>query len=414
MNVTVKDAPPSGKAAVAGLVTLFAAAFLTITTETLPMGLLPQMSDGIGASQPMIGQLVSLYALVTLLVTLPLTAWTSHWPRRRLFVVIMVVFAVSNLLLAVSPNYATAAFARLIAAAVHGVLWSMMASYATRLVPPDKAGRAVAAVFAGNSAALTLGVPLGTTVGTTFGWRVSFLGMGVIAVLVVVAAATLLPRVEGVRAGRTGVGTAFRTPGVRGIVLTTTLIMLAHFAFYTYIAPYLANRGIPEEGVSAVLFAFGGAGAVGVWAAGALVDTRPRGALLWAVGLVTAAMAGLAVIRDLPVATVVLAVVLGLAYAALPTLLQSAALKAAPAAQTAASSLFVLAFNLGIFAGAGLGGLFLEHIGVSALPVVAAVLAAAATVVVIAGRRHSFPAASRNRDAGGDGTGERERELAAH
>ncbi|UJB42752.1 MFS transporter [Streptomyces sp. A1-5] len=393
MNDTANGAPPSGKAAVASLITLFVGAFLTITTETLPMGLLPQMSESIGVSQSMIGQLVSFYALVTLFVTLPLTAWTSHWPRRRLFVTIMVVFAVSNLLLAASPNYAVAVVARLIAAAVHGVLWSMMATYATRLVPPKKAGRAVATVFAGNSAALTLGVPLGTAVGTALGWRTSFVAMGVIAVLVVLAGSVLLPQVEGAKSGKVGIGQAFRTPGIKAIVLATTLIMLAHFTFYTYIAPYLEDRGITEGGVSGALFAFGVAGIVGVWAAGVLVDKRPRGALLWAVGLVTLSLVGLGVINGAPAVTVGLTIILGLAYAALPTLLQSAALKAAPAAQTAASALFILAFNLGIFAGSGAGGQFLARLGVGSLPAIAAVLAAAATLVVVMARAYGFPTA---------------------
>ncbi len=391
MKETGNTAPSSAKMAVISLITLFVGAFLTITTETLPMGLLPQMSQSMGVSQSMIGQLVSFYALVTLLVTLPLTAWTSHWPRRRLFVSIMLVFAASNLLLAFSPHYAVAVVARLIAAAVHGVLWSMMASYATRLVPQQKAGRAVATVFAGNSAALTLGVPLGTAIGNALGWRVSFLAMGVISILVVVAGATLLPQVEGVKSGKIGVGTAFRAPGIKAIVLATALIMLAHFTFYTYIAPYLEDRGIPEGRVSGVLFAFGVAGIVGVWAAGILVDKRPRDAMLMSAGLVTLSMVGLGTVNGAPVGTVTLSIVLGLAYAALPTLLQSAALKAAPAAQTAASALFILAFNLGIFAGSGGGGQILSHLGIDWLPVVAAVLAAAATLVVILARKHAFP-----------------------
>lgn len=393
MNETAKGAPPSSRAAVAGLITLFVGAFLTITTETLPMGLLPQMSDGIGVSQSMIGQLVSLYALVTLLVTLPLTAWTSHWPRRRLFVAIMVVFAASNLLLAVATNFAVAIAARLIAAAVHGVLWSMMASYAMHLVPPDKAGRAVATVFAGNSAALTLGVPLGTAVGNALGWRTSFVAMAVISVIVVGAASVLLPQVEGVKSGKTGVGKTFNTPGIKAIVLTTTLIMLAHFTFYTYIAPYLEDRGIADDGVSGVLFAFGVAGIVGVWTAGILVDKRPRGALLWATGLVTLSMVGLGAINGAPVVTVVLAIILGLGYAALPTLLQSAALEAAPATRTAASALFILAFNFGIFAGAAGGGQFLTHLGVGSLPIIAAVLAASAMLVIVMSGKHGFPKA---------------------
>lgn len=391
MNETDKGAPPSGTAVAAGLTTLFAGAFLTITTETLPMGLLPQMSEGIGVSPSLTGQLVSLYALVTLLVTLPLTAWTAHWPRRRLFVAVMVVFAASNLLLAAAPHYALAVVARLLSATVHGVLWSMMPAYATRLVPPGKGGRALAVVFAGNSAALTLGLPLGTAAGNALGWRTSFAALGVVAVLVAVAGAALLPRVEGVWSGGTGIGAAFAAPGIKAILLATTFVMLGFFAFYTYIAPYLEHSGIPEGGVSGVLFGFGAAGVAGVWTAGVLVDRRPRGAMLGTVGLLTLSLAGLGAVRGMPVLTVVLTIALGLSYSALPTLLQSAALKAAPTAQNAASALFILAFNVGISGGSGVGGQLLAHLGVAALPLTAAVLAGAAVVVVAVARRRGFP-----------------------
>ncbi|WP_415840781.1 MFS transporter [Nocardiopsis rhodophaea] len=205
------------------------------------------------------------------------------------------------------------------------------------------------------------------------------------------ACQVLLPQVEGAKTGKVGFGEALRPPGIKGIVLTSVLIMLAHFTFYTYIAPYLKDRGIPENGVSGVLFAFGAAGVVGVRGAGVLVDKRPRGALLWATGLMTFSMVGLALVTELPVLTVALSVVLGLAYAALPTLLQSASLKTAPATQDAASALFILAMNLGIFAGSGIGGQILEQLGVGALPMAAAILAAVATALVIAGRKHSFP-----------------------
>lgn len=277
-----------------GLLVLFVAAFLTITTETLPMGLLPQMSKGLGASESQVGLLVAVYAFVIMVVTLPLASWTARWPRRRLFLVIMAAFAVSNLLMALAPSFPVAIVGRVVAALVHGVLWSMMAAYATRMVTPERAGRAVATVYAGNSAALSLGVPLGTAMGNALGWRSAFVALAVVAAVITALAPALLPHAPGARSSDSSVTKAFRIPGVLAIALATTLIMLGHFTLYTYVAPYLAHAGVTEQAVSPVLFAFGVAGIAGVWCAGLLVDRRPRGALLGAVGIMVLALAALA------------------------------------------------------------------------------------------------------------------------
>ncbi|WAM12523.1 MFS transporter [Rhodococcus sp. JS3073] len=374
-----------------GLAVLFVAAFMTITTETLPMGLLPQMGQGLGASESQVGLLVAIYAFVVMLVTLPVTAWTANWPRRRLFLVIMAAFAVSNLLMALAPTFPVAVIGRLIAALVHGVLWSMMAAYATQMVAPGRAGRAVATVYAGNSAALSLGVPLGTALGNALSWRAAFVVLAGVAVLVMVAAPALLPQVPGTRSADSSAAKAFRIPGVLAIAVTTTVVMLGHFTLYTYVAPYLQDAGISEKAVSPVFFAFGVAGIAGVWCAGMLVDRRPRGALLSAVGIVVLALAGLGAVGWFTPATIALIVLWGLAYAALPTFLQSAALKAAPAAQAAASALFIIGFNLGIGGGSLVGGRVLDHIGVAAVPGAAAALTAVALLIVVFARTSAFP-----------------------
>ncbi|AHK34249.1 MFS transporter [Rhodococcus opacus] len=374
-----------------GLGVLFVAAFMTITTETLPMGLLPQMGQGLGASESQVGLLVAIYALVVMLVTLPVTAWTANWPRRRLFLVIMAAFAVSNLLMALAPTFPVAIIGRLIAALVHGVLWSMMAAYATQMVAPGRAGRAVATVYAGNSAALSLGVPLGTALGNALSWRAAFVVLAGVAVLVMAAAPALLPQVPGTRSADSSAAKAFRIPGVLAIAVTTTVVMLGHFTLYTYVAPFLQDAGISESAVSPVLFAFGVAGIAGVWCAGMLVDRRPRGALLSAVGIVVLALTGLGAVGWFTPATITLIVLWGLAYAALPTFLQSAALKAAPAAPAAASALFIIGFNLGIGGGSLVGGQVLDHIGVAAVPGAAAALTAVALLIALFARTSAFP-----------------------
>ncbi|MDP9862698.1 MULTISPECIES: MFS transporter [Streptosporangium] len=369
-------ASPAVRRPFLGLAALFTAAFTTITTETLPMGLLPAMSRDLEVTQSWIGLLVGAYALLIMIVTLPLVALTSRWPRRRLLVVIMAAFAVGNLLMAVAPNYPVAVAARLIAGLGHGVLWSAMASYATRLVTADRAGRAVAVVFAANSAALTLGVPLGTVIGDAAGWRIPFAILAAIALLLVAAAPVTLPDIPGDSATSPGVGRAARIPGVRGVLVITALVMTGHFVLHTYVVPVLVRAGVPERGVGPALFAFGLAGIAGTVAAGAAADRPSRTVLPAALGLMTVSVAALALARGgLAVAATAF---WGAAYAALPILLQTAVLKVARHAQTGASALFIITFNVSIAAGSIIGGQLLTVSGPWSLPAVTAVLAAAA------------------------------------
>lgn len=366
----------------AGLAVLFVAALTTITTETLPMGLLPQISDGLGVSPTWTGFLVGGYALLIIAATIPLTALTARWDRRRLLVTVMGLFAASNAILALAPDYPTALFARMLAAAGHGVLWSAMAGYAASLVAPGKAGRAVAVVFAGNSAALTVGVPLGTALGQAAGWRAGFAVLSAISALIAITAQAVLPAHPGSRTVA-GIRQALRLPGVRTVTAATALVMLGHFTLHTYLVPYLGDDG----DAALALLAFGAAGILGVWVVGLLADRAPHRYLLVAIGLHAITIAALP-LTDGKTATAVIAT-WGAAYAALPTLLQTCALKAAPTAAQAASALFIIAFNLGITSGSLVGGQTLEHVGVDWLPAAAVLPVLLAGVIAAAGARRA-------------------------
>ncbi|MFC9234972.1 MFS transporter [Streptomyces decoyicus] len=326
-----------------------------------------------------------------MVVTLPITARTAHWPQRRLLLVIMAVFVLSNLLLAAAPSYAVAVVARLIAASTHGVLWSVLPVYTTRLVPPERAGRAVAVVFASNSAALAFGVPLGTTVGNALGWRSAFVLLAAVAALALITAPLLLPEASGPPATRVTALAAFKLPGVLTVTVAATLVMLGHFILYSYISPYLRHIGVSSAAAGPALLAFGLAGVVGVWTTGVLVDRRPRGATLLFADAMALVFAALAATGRATSVSLVLIVVWGLLFAGLPTLLQSAALTAAPQAQAAVSALYVIGVNFSIGGGSIAGGEVLDRLGVASLPLLAAVPAAAAWFIIVGACRHAFP-----------------------
>ena len=175
------------------LVTLAGAAFVYVTAETLPIGLVPQLSAGLHVRPGTVGLLVTVYAAMAGLSAIPLTAALEHRSRRQVVVGCVVLLALSQFLIAVAPDYAVVMAARVACALAHGVFWSMLPSVAARLVAPGRAGRATAMVFSGNSLALVFGVPVGTALGHVAGWRAAMATLGVAAVLVAVALRRVLP-----------------------------------------------------------------------------------------------------------------------------------------------------------------------------------------------------------------------------
>jgi predicted MFS family arabinose efflux permease len=400
----------------AGLATLASAAFVYVTAETLPVGLLPQLAAGLHVSDGAVGLLVTGYAGVAGLAALPVTARMGSRPRRQVVTGAVVLLAVSLFMMAVAPDYGVLLAARLVCALAHGVFWSVLAPVAARLAPPGQAGRATATVFAGNSLALVLGVPVATALGQLTGWRVA---MAVIGAAAGVSAAGLRmtlpplpPEAPGVlppeapgalaaeAAGRgarpSAMGLVLRNGPLAVLCVVTGLLVIGHFTAYTYVAALVRrDAGLAGLALSAVLFAYGVAGIGGIALTGWVTDRRPRLAVTaCAVGL-TAALFGLAFLAPgSPVVTVAAVAVWGAAFTALPVCLQAGVLRIAPGLADTASALYVMAFQIGIGGGALAGAVLVDSSLLGDLPAIGGVMAAAGTVILLAARR-AFPPARR-------------------
>jgi predicted MFS family arabinose efflux permease len=408
---------------VVGLATLASAAFVYVTAETLPVGLLPQLSVGLHVSDGAVGLLVTAYAGVAGLAALPVTARMGARPRRQVVTGAVALLAVSLFVMAVAPDYAVLLAARLVCALAHGVFWSVLAPVAARLAPPGNAGRATATVFAGNSLALVLGVPLATALGQLTGWRIAMVVIGGAAVISAVGLRMTMPPLppegaagdapEGARgdapedaaadARPSSMAPALRSGPLAVLCAVTTLLVIGHFTAYTYIAALVRrDAGLAGLALSAVLFAYGVAGIGGIALTGWLTDRRPRQAAAACALSLTAALLGLTVLAPgSPVATVVAVILWGAAFTALPVCLQAGVLRIAPRFADTASALYVVAFQIGI-GGGSLGGALLVDSGLLGdLPAIGAVLAAAGTIMLLTARRAFPPAGGAFPPAGG-------------
>ncbi|MEU2620704.1 MFS transporter [Streptomyces sp. NPDC007157] len=386
-----------------GLLALSATAFTAVLTELLPAGLLPSMAPALGVSESRVGFLVTGYAAASFLAAIPLTAALRGLPRRRVLGGALIGLAVSDALVALSSSYALSFAARLLAGAMGGTLWAMLAGYAARMVPAGRRGRAIAVALAGITLALALGVPAGTALAAAVGWRAAFAALAGFAAALVGWVRWRVPDFPGepphVRAPFLEVAAR---PGIRPVLSVTLFLLLGHQAMYTYLAPFARHAGFGEGRTGLLLAVFGAATVAGIWVTGLLVDRHPRGTLLAALALFASVLLVLGRYAGTPAVLVGAVALWGVAFGGAPTLIQTALVDASgPADAEVATSLQTTVYNTGIAAGSLAGGLVLDRLGAAALPWTALPLVSVALVVVTLGRRHAFPGGrGRGRPAG--------------
>ncbi|MDR0281312.1 MAG: MFS transporter [Paucimonas sp.] len=376
---------------VAALLALALTGFVTILTEALPAGLLPPISAGLGISEALAGQLVTLYAIGSLVAAIPLIALTRGMRRRPLLLAALGGFVVANTVTAFSSHYGLTLLARFVAGMSAGLLWALLAGYAARMVAPQQQGRAIAIAMVGAPLALSLGVPGGTLLGNLLGWRTCFLLMSLLAVLLMLWVRLKVADFPGQAAGqRLSLGRVFGLPGVRPVLFVVLVFVLAHNILYTYIAPFLAAAGMAER-TDLVLLVFGLASLLGIWLIGVLIDQHLRGLTLACVALFGLAALVLGVARGSAPLIYAAMAAWGLSYGGAPTLFQTALAKAAGGAADVAQSMLVTAWNIAIAGGGILGGVLLERMGIVVFSPALVLLLLATLLAVVAARRHGFP-----------------------
>ena len=399
---TITDTASAGpfRLPLLGLLALSAAACTDVVTDLLPVGLLPQMGASLGVPDSRIGYLVSAFAIASAVAAVPVTAATVRIPRRVALMGALVGFALCNGVTAISPSYPLTFAARLLAGVMGGALWSMLAGYAVLMVPPDRRARAIAIVLAGITVALCLGIPAGTALAGAIGWRASFALLGAVALALVAWVRWAVPIISAGRVhDRVPVRMVVSMPGIRGVLVVTFLLLTAHQAMYTYIAPFAGRTGFGRTGL--VLLEFGLATACGIWLTGMVADRHLRATLCLALALIAAGMLGLAMASGNGAVLLASVALWGAAFGGAPTLLQTALIDASgPAGADVATAMQTTVYNTGIAAGALAGGLVLARSGAKDLPWLAMALVTAALGTVMMARRHAFPPGRRRQTDG--------------
>jgi DHA1 family inner membrane transport protein len=360
-----------------------AATFCVSTTENLPAGLLPEISAGLDVSLSAAGQLVTGYALVVMLLTVPLTYATRRVPRRPLLLGLMTLFVLAGLASALAPTFALLLASRAVTALVHAVFWAVVTVTATALFPVAVRGRVVAMVFGATSLATVLGVPAGSWVGQQAGWRAAFLALSAIGLVALVTVVLCLPST----ASAEEAAAEQRVPDpARYVVLLITIVltMTGLGAAFTYTVPFLLQvSGFSTEAISPLLLVRGAAGVAVLFLAGRLADRHPRPATVLPVALLAVSLLGMYVWGRVPLVAAVLMAVSGAALFAMITTLTSELLAVAPGDLYIASAVSNAVFNAGTAAGAAVGGMVLSGSGVRQVVLMGGLLVAAALVLLL-------------------------------
>ncbi|MGW5240697.1 MFS transporter [Monashia sp. NPDC004114] len=372
------------KAAIVTLIALTLAVFSYVTTESLPIGLLPLIANDLGTTESAVGLLVTGYGLVIVAVSLPLTRLTRRLPRRRLLCVLLAGFVVATCVSAAAWNYGLLMGARMVTALSQALFWCVVTPAAAGMFPAEVRGRAVSILYAGVSVAALAGIPAGTWLGQQTSWRMAFVLLTVPVVLALVVVAVLLPDTAAGH-GAADRGSAPDRGRYLSIVATTAVAVTGGFTAFTYISPFLTGlTGFATSSVGVLLLARGLAGLAAVVVVGVLVDSHGWLTMVGLTGLQVVALAGQFVFGESQVATVIAISLAGFTLAGLPAVLGSRVLRHAPGASDMASAGTSTAFNIGITAGALFGGVLLAGPGVRSTALVGALLSLVALALVLA------------------------------
>jgi predicted MFS family arabinose efflux permease len=384
------EAPSSAPFPWIGLLTLAGAIFVSVTSEFLPTGLLPEMAQELGVGLSTAGLLVTVFAGTVVVATTPLAALTRRYSRKALVVVVLLVIALANTLAALAPTYEFLVGARILGGLAHGLFWAVVAAYSAHLVPKHQLGRAVAITAGGGSAAFVLGVPVGTALGHALGWRTAFAIIGGVVVVLAIIVVKYLPPVNHHVQLKTGEIPLplHKDRSLRGVIVVCVVILIVmtgQNTFYTYIAPWLTDAaGFPTTSVAMLLFVFGGAGAVGLLVAGFAADRFPKRGFAAAILMVMGSVGVLAVSSANSVVVVIAFIVWGVAFGGIPAMLQTRMLHTASfRVRDLGAAMQTTAFNVGIGGGALLGGILLDEYGIHNLPLVEIMLLALGLAVSV-------------------------------
>ena len=374
--------PTTPRRAMASLVALAFGAFLFVTNEVTPLGLIEPISADLGVSQSQVGLLVTAFAIVVMLSALPLAMLTTKLRRRDLLAGVTAVWTAGIVVIATSGTFEQLMVGRMITGAAHGLFWAVVPPAAAGMFAPSVRGRSVSRVMLGSAAAGVVGLPVATWLAQEVDWHAPFWILASGGLAVTIAIALIMPGF------RTSEGSAARgeLPSTRRFIRVLVVLALSVAAMamtWTYIAPFFVEvTGFSMSSVPLLLTLGGALGVVGMWLAGRSIDRYPVKSVAVAMGLLSLMWLMMATLGSVPAVVLAALVLQGLGWSIAIAALVNWAMRHAPWSSDIAVGAYGGVFNLGNAFGSLLGAGVLAWLGAVWLPAGSLVLALAASVIV--------------------------------
>lgn len=374
--------PASRKVAWLRVVTLAIAAFIFNTTEFVPVGLLSDIAESFHMQTAQVGIMLTIYAWVVAVMSLPFMLLTSQMERRKLLIYLFVLFIASHVLSFLAWNFTVLVISRIGIAFAHAIFWSITASLAIRLAPAGKRAQALSLIATGTALAMVLGLPIGRVVGQYFGWRTTFFAIGMGALITLLCLIKLLPKLPSEHSGSLkSLPLLFRRPALMSLYVLTVVVVTAHYTAYSYIEPFVQNvAGLSANFATVLLLILGGAGIIGSLVFGKLGNRHASSLVSIAIALLVVCLLLLLPAAESEAHLAILSIFWGIAIMVIGLGMQVKVLALAPDATDVAMALFSGIFNIGIGAGALVGNQVSLHWSMSAIGYIGAIPACAALV----------------------------------
>jgi len=373
-------------------------AFAFGLSEFIVAGLLTAIADDLDAPISLVGTAIAAYALGAAIGAPFITALVAHWRDRQILLLATALLAVGSLLMSASPTLVVLLAIRFVVGLGHGVFMAVASDAATRLVDPQRSGRALSVVWIGLTLALAIGVPLGTYLGSLWSWRVVFVAIGVLSVAGMLGLALCMPRGEaGVDAAGRGAWKGIKAITHPQLLITAgigALVSIATFSFFTFVSPYLQQvTAVDVQWLSLGMLLFGLCAIAGNLLGGVLADAMDVDrSLRLALGALALNLLGLYGFAHMPVVMMILIGTLGICFFSIVTLLTLRLLRQAqrliPGYSSVAAGLNIASFNLGTALGGALGSVTIGFATLAFVPLTGAGAAVLAVMVLyLQGRR---------------------------
>ncbi|HAF5849827.1 TPA: sugar transporter [Salmonella enterica] len=374
--------PVSRKVAWLRVVTLAIAAFIFNTTEFVPVGLLSDIAESFHMQTAQVGIMLTIYAWVVAVMSLPFMLLTSQMERRKLLICLFVLFIASHVLSFLAWNFTVLVISRIGIAFAHAIFWSITASLAIRLAPAGKRAQALSLIATGTALAMVLGLPIGRVVGQYFGWRTTFFAIGMGALITLLCLIKLLPKLPSEHSGSLkSLPLLFLRPALMSLYVLTVVVVTAHYTAYSYIEPFVQNvAGLSANFATVLLLILGGAGIIGSLVFGKLGNRHASSLVSIAIALLVICLLLLLPAANSEAHLAILSIFWGIAIMVIGLGMQVKVLALAPDATDVAMALFSGIFNIGIGAGALVGNQVSLHWSMSAIGYIGAIPACAALV----------------------------------